>query len=196
MIEIKKCADWLKSVDPAIESVVKGMQGIKSFTISNPEYNLRAFHTVLSELREKQEHIRTHVFVTMRLESQCKRLLGMAISNYKDGISKGFIEHKDKIEGARSLDEKELRLRDSVPEIKEKEDWEAAYDDLKLLREAVEFVYMDLSKAAMALNLQVNIIKQQILTGELRLAIGQDVARQVLGSELKNQPDGMFELGK
>lgn len=194
---------WLDKRSNEINSIVKAMLTVKSFTVKNPVGNLNVFHETLSSLRETQEFARTYFLKVIDLELEAKRFLGMAIQNYKDAMAKAFVSMKDKVDGARSFEEKELRLREFLPEIKERENWEGTLESIKLLKEAVDLVYQDLSKAAMALNLQVGVLKNQILTGEIRIAIGEGAVRSILSEStldsmekvaLKSQPNGSFNL--
>lgn len=204
---LSKAPNWLSVRSADIENILKSLSIVKSFVVKTPEGQLSKFHTSISELRETQEYLRTWVGVSIRLEAEAKRLLALAVSNYKDVIGKSFIVHKDKIEGAKSLEEKMLRLRDFVPEIKIMEEWEATLDNIKLLREAVEFSYDDLNKASMSLNLQVNVIRQQVLTGEIRIILDGQATRAVMSdntldsmekaslrNKMGSKPNGTFEL--
>ncbi len=198
-----KPQDWLDKRTPEIEQIVKALSTIKTHTVSSPIGNLNQFHTSMSNLRENQEYIRTWLLKAIELELEAKRFLALAIQNYKNAMGRAFISMKDKIDGARSMDEKELRLRDFVPEIEIKEGWESILESVKLLKESVDLVYGDLSKASMSMAGQISVIKQQILSGEIRIAIGEGAVRTVLGENslssaekvaLQNQPSGEFDL--
>ena len=198
---------WLDTRQPEINLVLKALYDVKSFTVGNPAGNLNLFHTTLSSLRETQDYVRTYLLKVIGLESEVKRSLGMAIQNYKDAMSRAFTTHKAQTEGGRSLEEKAMKLREFLPEIKIKEEWEDTLESVKLLKEAVDLVYQDLSKAAMSLNLQVNVLRHQVLTGEIKIGIGDGAVRSLLGeatmssmekvafkSKMDNQPNGEFNL--
>lgn len=195
--------NWLEKRQPEINRVLKALYDVKSFTIANPAGNLNLFHTTISGLRETQDYVRTYLLTVIGLESEVKRSLGMAIQNYKDAMCKAFTLHKDKTEGGRSLEEKSMKLRDVIPEIKIKEEWEDTLENVKFLKEAVDLVYQDLSKSAMALNLQVAVLKNQILTGEIKIALGDGAVKSVLSEAtldsmekvgMKNMPNQDFDL--
>jgi hypothetical protein len=199
--------NWLEIRQPEINLVLKALYDVKSFTVGNPAGNLNLFHTTLSSLRETQDYVRTYLLKVIGLESEVKRSLGMAIQDYKDAMGKAFTTHKVQTEGGRSLEEKSMKLREFLPEIKIKEEWEDTLESVKLLKEAVDLVYQDLSKNAMSLNLQVAVLRNQILTGEIRIAVGDGAVKSLLSeatsdsmekaafrNKMVNQPNGEFNL--
>jgi transcriptional antiterminator Rof (Rho-off) len=138
------------------------------------------------------------------MESECKKMVALVTEEYKDAMAKAFKEHAGVVEKARSMDEKELKLREYLPVIKELRTWEATLDNIKSLREAAEFIYRDMSFGSMALNLQLNVIRSQVLNGEVKILFGEGAVKSLLHDNtldslqkaaVKNMPNGESSLG-
>ena len=74
-MELPKCADWVKSKEASINGILVALGSVGSYVLRNPEGNLGQFHKTISDLREKQEFIRTMVFKTISMESECKKMV-------------------------------------------------------------------------------------------------------------------------
>jgi len=203
-MELPKCADWVKSKEASINGILVALGSVGSYVLRNPEGNLGQFHKTISDLREKQEFIRTMVFKTISMESECKKMVALVTEDYKDAMAKAFKEHAGVVEKARSMEEKELKLREYLPIIRELKTWEATFDNIKSLREAAEFIYRDISFGSMALNLQLNVVRSQVLNGEVKILFGEGAIKSLLHDNsldslqkaaLKNTPNGVSDLG-
>jgi hypothetical protein len=160
---------WLGMREQEINNILKSLTQVKTFVVGDPTANLGKMHTIASGIREYQAYVGTYMASVFGMELEAKRMLSTVTMKYKDAMGDALDTYKEQIANARSLEEREMRLRKFLPVIREKEEWEQTLESIKLLKEAVQMVYDDLSKAAMTLVTQVNVIKHQILIGELRI---------------------------
>jgi hypothetical protein len=169
-VNISNSARWIEARTPQLTRILQTLQETNvNHTIGDNVDNLNKIHGVVSSIRGRQEYVRTYLVSIINIELEVKRFLALAISNYKDKIGEAFTTYAELVDRARSYEEKENRLRPYVPEIKEKEEWEGILDQVKSVREVIQLCYNDLDKASMAANLQVAVIKQMILTGEIKI---------------------------
>lgn len=161
--------EWLDVKETEIMGVLKALDTVKAYSIGDPTANLNRMHEVATNVREKQAYVLTQLTKVIEMQLEARRMLVQAKIKYKDAMAEAFETHKEQIGNARSLEERELRLRKYVPSIKERDSWEETLENVLLLREAVQLVYDDMSKAAMTLATQVNVVKQQILVGEVKI---------------------------
>ncbi len=173
-------SDWVLSKQDTIQRSLETLKGLKSFTLPDLSTNLNAFHGKISEIRGTQDWVRTYLITCLGMELDLKRRVSSARIAYKDAMGLAFVSRKDVIDTAKSFEEKTLRLRQYVPEIRELEEWEDLLKFLETFKEAVQLVYDDLSKASMALSVQSNVIKSQILTGDLKIQIDGFTAQSIL----------------
>lgn len=161
--------EWLDKRESEITRILSTLLPSKQMTVGDPTANLSAMHTVITNIREQQAFIGTYLARVIEMELEVKRALAAITSQYKDEMGRALVEFKDLVANSRGLEERELRLRDKLPVLKRKEEWESTLENIKLLRQAVELMYEDLSKAAMAINLQGQVLRNQILIGEVKL---------------------------
>lgn len=190
---------WLTKRQPGIVKILDSLRQIKTLTVPNPSEDLNQLHTAISGARNYQEWVKTYLVETIGMELEVKRLLAISNIEYKDALGKAFVTKADIVASGKSFEEKLLRLREHLPTIREKEEWEQVLESVQSLKEAVQLVYDDLSKAAMAISMQVNVIKSQILTGQIKIQIEGFTAKDILSenafsaiekASMKNIPNG------
>lgn len=166
------------------ESILTGIEGLKKIgTVQlpvNPGDDLNELHSVISKIRGYQEWVRTTLIQAIGLELEVKRLLAKSEMSLKDDLGKAFTTHATIVEKAKSFEEKMLRLREFLPTIKEKEEWESILDSVRSFKEAVEMTYKDLSSASMSVHGQIQVIRNQVLTGEMKIQIDGFTAKGIL----------------
>jgi len=171
-------------IDKRQESMLKTIDGLKQIgTIqlpSNPGDDLNDLHAVISRVRGYQEWVRTSLVQAISLELEVKRLLANAEITLKDEIGKAFTTYAAVVEKAKSFEEKMLRLREYIPAIKEKEEWESILDSVRSFKEAVEMVYRDLNSASMSVHAQIQVIRNQVLTGQMKIQVDGFTAKGIL----------------
>ncbi len=195
---------WIEKRQPDILNILDSLKQYKSFTVPNPTENLNSLHTCISGIRGYQEYVREYLVKAISLELEVKRLLAYAEISLKDEIGKAFSTYAEVVSQGKSFEEKMLRLRQYIPAISDKEKWEAVYDSVKSFKEAVELVYKDLNSASMSIHGQIQVIRNQVLTGELKIRVGEFTAKAILSdntldavekASLSNIPAGKeFEL--
>lgn len=190
---------WLTKRQPSIVKILDSLRQIKTLTVPNPSEDLNQLHTAISGARNYQEWVKTYLVEAIGMELEVKRLLAISNIEYKDALGKAFVTKADIVASGKSFEEKLLRLREHLPTIREKEEWEQVLESVQSLKEAVQLVYDDLSKAAMAISMQVNVIKSQILTGQIKIQIKGFTAKDILSenafsaiekASMKNIPNG------
>jgi len=184
LLDISKSEDWIQIRMPEIKRILDTVKEVKHEVIGDDMDNLNRFHTIMSTVRERQQYVKTYLVQVINLQLEVKRFLALAKKNYKDAMGIAFTKYSEIVAQARSFDEKELRLREFIPQIAEKESWEEIIEQVSSLKEAVQLVYDDLSKSSMAVSLQSNVVKSQILTGELKLRVGNFTANGILQDNL------------
>jgi DNA repair ATPase RecN len=200
LLNLSKADSWLTVRIPQIKKVLSILRGIPRDVVGDDMTNLNRLHTVMSNTRERQQYVQTYLLQVINLQREVKSYLSLAMANYKDAMGKAFTQHAEVISSARSYDEKELRLRQYVPEISEKEIWEGIADQVESLKEGIKLVYDDFSKDAMSISLQRDVVQSQIYTGELKIRVEDLTARNMIRDAQKkelpgpNAPNGEFSL--
>lgn len=173
--------NWVEKRQETLLNTLDGLKTIGTVQLpTNPGENLNELHTVISKIRGYQEWVRTSLVNAIGYELEVKRLLAKAEMALKDDLGKAFTTHAAIVEKAKSFEEKMLRLREYIPSIKEKEEWESILDSVKAFKEAVEMVYRDLSSASMSVHGQIQVIRNQVLTGELKIQVDGFTAQGIL----------------
>jgi hypothetical protein len=139
--------------------------------------DLNQLHTSLAGSRNYQEWVKSYLVEAIGMELEVKRLLAVTKMDYKDQLGKAFTEKAEIVSLGKSFEEKILRLREHLPIIREQEEWEQLLDNVQSIKEAVQFVYDDLSKGAMAIASHINVVKTQILTGQVKIQIDGATAK-------------------
>jgi len=190
---------WLTKRQQSIADTLKLLKVEKTFTVPDPTSNLNQLHTAIAGARNYQEWVKTCLVNAIGMELEVKRLLALARIQYRDELGKAFTTKADVIEKAKSLEEKLLRLREHLPVIREVEEWELILDSVTSFKQAVQLVYDDLSRGAMAISSQVNVIRSQILNGEIKIQVDGFTAKGLITENamdaldkaaLKNQSRG------
>jgi hypothetical protein len=209
LLKIDKAEDWIQLRMPTIQRILDSIKDVKHEVIGDDMVNLNRFHTISSIVRERQQYVKTYLVQVINLQLEVQRLYALSKKKYKDAMGEAFVKFSEIVDKARSYEEKELRLRKFVPEISEKEQWEEIVEQIASLKEAVQLTYDDLSKSAMAVSLQMNVVRNQVLTGELKIRVGNFTAEGILQDALMDSSDkkllhrlpgdgqakGEFELG-
>lgn len=173
-------AVWTEKRQPEIISMLKALKELKSFTVPNPADNLNQLHTAIAGARNYQEWVKTCLVQAIGMELEVKRLLALTEIRYRDELGKAFTARADVIDKAKSFEEKLLRLREYLPVIREKEEWEQTLETVTSFKQAVQLVYDDLSRGAMAISAQVNVIRSQILNGEIKIQVDGFTAKGLI----------------
>ncbi|VVB50699.1 Uncharacterised protein [uncultured archaeon] len=203
-VKLPTPVEWAEKRQPEIVSMLKSLKELKSFTVPNPTDNLNQLHTAIAGARNYQEWVKTCLVQAIAMELEVKRLLALAEIKYKDELGKAFTTHADIIEKAKSFEEKLLRLREKLPCIREKEEWEQTLETVTSFKQAVQLVYDDLSRGAMAIASQVNVIRSQILNGEIKIQVDGFTAKGLITenamdavdkASIKNQERGQTSFG-
>jgi hypothetical protein len=184
LMRLEKAEDWIQFRMPEIQRILDSMRDVKHEVVGDDMINLNRFHTISSVVRERQQYVKTYLVQVINMQLEVRRFLSLAKQKYKDAMGKAFDSYSTVIAQARSYEEKEIRLRKFVPEISEKEQWEEIVEQIASLKEAVQLTYDDLSKSAMAVTLQNNVVKNQIMTGELQLRVGNFTAQGIIQENL------------
>lgn len=181
--ELKKVsADvWINKRQKDILGTLDTLRELKSITLpANPEHNLNELHASISKTRGYQEYIRASLVTAIAYELEVKRLLANSESALKDALAKAFVEKADIVALGKSVEERMIRLRPFVPEIKEKEEFEALLESVRSFKEALDLVFRDLSSCNFSISSQVNVIRSQILSGEIKIQVGDFTAKSIL----------------
>jgi hypothetical protein len=209
LVDLSDSKVWLHRCMPEINRILEALKEANvPHVIGDNVENLNLIHGVVSSIRNRQEHVKTYLINVIGIELEVKRFVALAKSRYKDAIGPAFVQYSELVNAARSYEEKENRVRSYVPQISELENWESIKDQISSLKEAVTLAYEDLSKASMTASLQVNVIRQQVLTGDIKVRIGnfgtsELVKENLLNSEEKfltnklpgdGQKSGFFDL--
>jgi hypothetical protein len=189
LLSLSKSEDWLQLRMPEIQRILDTLKDPSAHVIGDNVENLNNIHGVVSNIRGRQEYIKTYLIRVIGMELEVKRFLALAKSKYKDAIGPAFVKYSELVSAARSYEEKENRIREFVPQIKEREEWESISEQVSLLKEAVDLAYQDLSKASMTASLQVNVIRQQVLTGEIKVQFGKFTPQTLLEDAALSSPE-------
>jgi len=174
-------SSWIEKRQESMLKTIDGLKQVGTVQLpANPGDDLNELHSVISKIRGYQEWVRTSLVQAIGLELEVKRLLANSEIVLKDELGKAFTTHAAIIEKAKSFEEKMLRLREYVPAIKEKEEWESILDSVKSFKEAVEMVYRDLSSAGMSVHAQIQVIRNQVLTGQMKIQVDGFTAKGIL----------------
>lgn len=179
-MEVKKPTptEWLQKRQPKIVEALDALRKVKTFSIDkSPVEDLNQLHTSLAGSRNYQEWVKSYLVEAIGMELEVKRLLAVTKMDYKDQLGKAFTEKAEIVSLGKSFEEKILRLREHLPIIREQEEWEQLLDNVQSIKEAVQFVYDDLSKGAMAIASHINVVKTQILTGQVKIQIDGATAK-------------------
>jgi hypothetical protein len=179
-LEVKKPTptEWLQKRQPKIVEALDALRKVKTFSIDkSPVEDLNQLHTSLAGSRNYQEWVKSYLVEAIGMELEVKRLLAVTKMDYKDQLGKAFTEKAEIVSLGKSFEEKILRLREHLPIIREQEEWEQLLDNVQSIKEAVQFVYDDLSKGAMAIASHINVVKTQILTGQVKIQIDGATAK-------------------
>lgn len=172
---------WIEKRQETILTGIEGLRKIGTVQLpANPGDDLNELHSVISKIRGYQDWVRNTLVQAIQLELEVKRLLARSEMALKDDLGKAFTTHAVIVEKAKSFEEKMLRLREYIPTIKEKEEWESILDSVRSFKEAVDMVYKDLSSASMAVHGQIQVIRNQVLTGELKIQVDGFTAKGIL----------------
>jgi hypothetical protein len=181
--------DWLQKRQPEIINILSTLKQLKTFTVEKPAEDLNQLHVSISGLRNYQEWVKTYLVNAIGMELEVKRLCAVTEIEYKDALGKAFTEKADVVSLGKSFEEKLLRLRQYIPVIREKEEWEAILESVGSFKQAVQLVYDDLSRGAMSTATQVNVIKSQILTGQIKIQIEGNVAKSIISENALDSLD-------
>ena len=201
LLVLSRAEDWLAVRLPEIQRVLETLKGLPRDIVGDDMTNLNRLHTVMSNTRERQQYVETYLIQVINLQREVQAFSAAATSRYKDAMGKAFTRFADIVAPARGYEEKELRLREHVPEIAEKELWESIVEQVASLKEGVKLVYEDFSKDAMSISLQRDVVQSQIYTGELKIRVEDLTARNMIKDSFEkklpgpNAPNGEHTLG-
>ena len=174
---------WLENKQRILLNAIDSLKQVKSFSVPDPTEDLRKIHTSLNGCREYQTWVLNLLVGINAMDLEVRRLLAKEESSLKDSMGRAFVEHADVVALGKSFEEKSLRLRPYVPEIKNVEEWTSILKMVESVKDTLNMVYQDLSKSGFALNTQVNLLKVQIMTGDIKLAVGDSGMVKALFSE-------------
>jgi len=168
---------WLAKRQPELLKAIESLKQVRAFSVPDPTQDLNEIHKNLAGAREMQCYVLNMCTNVGAMELEIRRLISIAEIRSKNKIGVAFVEHADVVALGKSYDEKMLRLRVFVPEIQEIEEWASALRLVQDVKETLNLVYNDLGKSCYAISAQVSLLKIQILTGDIKLAVNNQGVR-------------------